>query len=259
MIGNLATAIRDLLTVSMPTLIGESEGQVAVQVRRPQYTVDPSSADALAGAPRPDDKRDVLLFNPAAPEGPYLLSQLPYPGPKRVYLENVSGERITLGTDEVVWDQVDPRQFTLQLKPYRDTTGLDQMTVLYGITGIFTAIKVANVVEVELTSTDPTNLLAAETLAVSIMQLNRDALQEDAASSISEGDYTVATNIKKLTIDRGSVFNDQTVIIMAEAESEIKASRALHAGEGAVIERIASPGAVPDPDRPVQIDPVVEA
>jgi hypothetical protein len=260
MIGNLATAIENLLTASMPTLIGEAEGQVTVAVSRPEYVVDPSSADALAGAPRPDNRRDVLPFNPdEAPEGPHLLSQPPYPGPRRVYLENSEGERITLSNDEVVWDQSNPQQFTLQLKAHRDTTGLDQMTVLYGITGIFTSIKAANSVEVELTSTNSANLLAAEALAVSIMQLNRETLRENAEASISEGDYSVSTTIKKLIISQGATLADDRVVITLDAESEVKASRALQEDEGVAIERIASPGTTPDPDRPVHIDPLVEA
>jgi hypothetical protein len=259
MIGHLAAAVVDLLTASMPTLVGAGAGQVGVQVRRPLYVIDPASADALAGAPRPDDGRDTLPFDPAHPQGPYLLSRPPYPGPRRVYLENGAGERITLNSDEVAWDPANPQQFTVQLKVYRDTTGLDQVTVLYGITGIFTSIKAVNTVEIELTSTDSANLFAAESLAVSIIQLNRDILRENAESSVSDGDYTVVTSIKKLVIHRGTFTQGGSLVIALDAESEVKASRALRADEGVVIERIASAGATPDPNRPVQIDPMVEA
>jgi hypothetical protein len=259
MIGNLAEAIDTLLTASLPGLIGTDPGEVAVAVARPVFEIDPTSADALAGAPRPDDARDTLPFDPAAPGGPYVLSQPPYPGTRRVYLENSAGERIALTPAEVIWDDVDPQQFTLALKAHRDPAGLDQLTVLYSVTRIVTTIKATSTVEVVLSGSDPDNLRAAETLAISVLQLNRDALRADAAADFSDGVYSAETAIKKLLVTRGAAPLAGSVSISLAAEAEVKVRRALEADEGATIQRIASPGATPDPNRPVHIDPLVEA
>lgn len=259
MIGNLASALINLLTTSLPGLIGNGAEQVVPTVLRPDYDIDPSSADALAGAPRPDDASDSLAFDEENPAGPYLLSRPPYPGPRRVYLENASGERLALSNEEVLWDSVNPQQFSLQIKAHRVITGLDQLTVLYGVTAIFSKIKSINRVQIQLSGSNAANLAAAEVLALGLLQLNRDALKQAAEQSVSDGDYTAITRIEKLVISRGLQSATDTATIELRVESEVKASRALAENEGVAIERIASSSAAPDPNHPVQIDPIVEA
>ncbi|HMX28819.1 MAG TPA: hypothetical protein PKC13_24745, partial [Blastocatellia bacterium] len=79
MTGKLDEANKDLLVQALPGLLGGATPAVQASVTGDLFELDPRSADAVAGEPRPDDRTDNLPFNPAQPAGPYTLTQTPDP------------------------------------------------------------------------------------------------------------------------------------------------------------------------------------
>lgn len=263
MIGGLPEALETLLTGSLPTLFGDGNGDtVGLSVSGGLLEMDErQDADAAASEPRPEDRVDDLAFDPDDPAGPYALSQPPYPGPRRVWLTTQTGGRTSLRPEEVVWDRADARRFSLALMPQRDASAFVGVRVLYGVTAVYTKVNAIQTIEVGLGSSDEDLLERAEALVVAVIQLNRKRLVEEARSLYEDGDYAAVVelkNLKNLAVARGSRA-DKARLLTLRAELELKASRALGEDEGVPIEHILTPGRPPDPDRPVDVHPDVEA
>src|SRR5215213_8061774 len=153
MAGGLPEALETLLTGSLPGLfdgeaVGLSVGGGVLEIDQEQ------SADATASEPRPDDRVDELGFDPEDPEGPYTLTQPPYPGPRRVWLITGSGDRLPLRPEEVIWDRTDARAFSLALRPQRDVSAVTGLRVLYGVTAVYTKVKAVQILDVRLETSD---------------------------------------------------------------------------------------------------------
>jgi hypothetical protein len=256
--GGLPEALEALLTGSLPGLFdGEAVGLTVVggllEMDQEQ------SADATASEPRPDDRVDDLGFDPRDPAGPYTLTQPPYPGPRRVWLITGAGDRITLRPEEVVWDRTDARSFSLALRPQRDVSAVTGIRVLYGVTAVYTKVKAIQTLDVRLQTTDAGLMERAESLVVAVIQLNRQRLTDEARASYEDGDYGAVVELKNVGLVRGTTPEDDTRLLLLRAELELKASRALGEDEGALIERILTPGRPPDPDRPIDVHIDVEA
>lgn len=258
MAGNISTALDDLLQAALPGIFTGGNA-VSIAVNSQEMTVDPNSRDAAVGEPRPDDQIDLLPFDPNTPQGPYTLSKPPYPGPRRVRLLTDSGDRIALKEDEVLWDVLDARNFTLALRPMRDPSPFSQVQVLYGITAVFTKIKAQSVVSLALTSADAARLAMARALALSVISLNRDAIVAAANVSYSDGDYGALIDIKQLHLVGSAATASDTQTITLHVDYELKATRALREDEGQPISSIRTPGRPADPDRPVDIHIEVDA
>lgn len=257
--GNLETALRTLVASALPGLFGGSAPAVALTVLGDVFDVDPDSLDATAGEPRPDDRTDQFTFNPAQPAGPYTLSQPPYPGPRRVWLTTSAGDRSALREQEIVWDALDSRVFSLDLRPNRELAGVDGVQVLYGVTAVFTKIKAAQTIAIQLKSADAARLRQAEALVVAVVQLQRQQLIDQSAALYEDGDYGARAEIKSLKLVHGARPADDTRLLTLLADVELKASRALDDQEGRPIRRIRTPGRPLDPNRPVDIDMDVES
>ena len=258
MTGGLPEALETLLTSSLPGLFeGEAVGLTVVggllEIDQEQ------SADATASEPRPDDRVDDLGFEPQNPAGPYTLTQPPYPGPRRVWLVTGAGDRITLRPEEVVWDRTDARVFALALRPQRDVSTVTGVRVLYGVTAVYTKVKAVQTLDVRLETPDAGLLERAESLAVAVIQLNRQRLADEARASYEDGDYGAIVELKNVGLVRGTTPEDDTRLLLLRAELELKASRTLGEDEGVPIERILTPGRPPDPDRPIDVHIDVEA
>lgn len=259
MTGNLDQAVRTLLQTALPGLFDGTPPPVALSVASQSFQIDPNSAEATAGEPRPDDRNDDFAFNAATPAGPYTLTQPPYPGPRRVRLTTDAGDRIPLTGAEVVWDVADPRVFSLDLRATRDVSAITGVQVLYGVTAVFTKIKLHETTTLILQSADAQRLIQAEALALSVIALNREPLVEAARALYEDGDYGAGVEVKNVHLVEGtSPAADQRALVL-KSEIELKASRALRSDEGAPIERILSPGRPVDPDRPVDVHIDVEA
>lgn len=115
MIGELPEVLETLLTGSLPGLFGGPDGgTVSLSVIGGPLEIDrEQSVDATASEPRPEDREDTFAFDPDSPAGPFTLTQPPYPGPRRVWLLTGGGDRISLGSSEVIWDRTDTRNFSL--------------------------------------------------------------------------------------------------------------------------------------------------
>lgn len=261
MIGGLPEALETLLIGSLPNVFGDGNGDtVGLSVSGGLLEMDERrGADAAASEPRPEDRADDLAFDPDDPKGPYTLSQRPYPGPRRVWLVTQTGARTPLRSEEVVWDRTDARRFSLALRPQRDASAFSSVRVLYGVTAVYTKVGAAQTVEVELGSSDEGLLERAEALVVAVIQLNRERLVREARSLYESGDYEAAVELKNLALVRGSRLATDGRLLTLRAELELKASRALGEDEGVPIEHILTPGRPPDPDRPVDVHPDVEA
>jgi hypothetical protein len=243
MLLSLQNAFRELLTSSYPDVFGGAAPPVEIEFPTYAWTFDASSADATAGEPAQDDARDLLVFDPADPEGPYTLSRPPYPGPKRVYLRTPVGDRVTLGPAEVAWHPVDSRVFTLHPRPSRALAGFDQVEVLYGVTAVFTKLKSMHRMPVSLSGPDNAAVERATVLAMGAFALNRGRVIANGAFADAEGDYQVAGEIKSLKLNQGSATGPGARTLSLDAEVELKVSRALAEDEGAPITHILSPGA----------------
>jgi hypothetical protein len=255
MMGGLADALENLLTQALPGLLGGASPPVLLSVNGGEFDVDPQSAEAVASEPRADDQTDELPFDPADPSGPYLLTKPPYPGPRRVRLLTAAGDRIPLRENEVVWDETEARRFTLDLRPDRDLTGITHVGVLYGVTAVFTKIKTIDTVNVELTASDVAtgDLARAEALVLAVISLHRQQLADAARETYEDGEYGATTELKGITVLKGTSPADDTRLLTLRAEGEVKATRALREDEGRPIVRIRTPGRPVDPSRPVDI------
>ena len=241
MVGNLETVLSNLLKTALPGLFGGTPPPVQLTIAEDLFQVDPESADAIAGEPRPDDRTDVLSFDSNQPIGLYSLSQTPYPGPRRVRLGLAGGDRVALREDEVRWDPVNPQQFTLNLRPTRSLTGVTQVLVLYGVTAVFTKLKLKQQVSLELKSSNLEQLNAAEALTIAVITLNRQQIIDTAQMLYEDGNYGAATEIKTLQLTQGQRIEQSRKLIL-QTEVELKATRALAETEGQPIEHIVSPG-----------------
>lgn len=253
MTGNLVEALQTLIATALPGLFS-GDGAVTPTIAGDRFEIDPLTADALAGEPRPDDRTDDFAFDPDHPAGPYTLSQPPYPGPRRVYLTTGNADRIDLQAKEVIPDETDARVFTLALRPDRELAGITGVRVVYGVTAVFTLLKAAHTVTVELQSADSAKLEQAAALVVAVIALNRAQLAEAARAGFEEGDYGAHISIKSLQLLGGTRPAPDRHLLTLHVAVELKASRALREDEGRPITRIRTPGRPVDPNRPVDIE-----
>lgn len=259
MTGHIERAVHDLLIASLPALFGGGTPAVALSILPGTYTFDPNSADAEAGEPRVDDQLDRLAFDPAHPSGPYALVKPPVAGARRGWLANDAGDRVPLTDAELAWDPHDPRTFTLAPRAGRDLSGFTALLVLYGVAAVFVKRKLVHSFELDLTSSDPAHLADAEALAVAVIELNRKQLAAAAAQRSDSGDYAAELSIVGIALATGGTSTPDTRALHCTAEIEIKAMRALAAGEGTAIATIVSPGETADAKRPVRIAAGVDA
>ncbi len=191
MTGNLAEALKTLITEALPGLFAGDSPPVQLTISSDLFEVDPQSGDAATGEPRPDDRTDDLSFDPNNPDGPYTLTQPPYPGPKRVRLTTELGDRIPLREDEIIWDEADSRVFALKPRPNRELSEVTGVQVLYSVTAIFARINAVQTLTLQLQSSNADTLQRATALVVAVIELNRQhlvgELQESLLFSIVRG------------------------------------------------------------------------
>ena len=263
MTGGLDQAILRLLRVELPQLFSAiapaAEPIVAAAYSEDQFELSSDLLDPAATEPRPDDRRDSLAFNPAAPAGPYLLTQTPLPGPRRVRLGTLLGDSLALTPAEVAFDPDDTRRFTLQLKPHRDLVSFNAVEVLYSIAAVYIQLKYNQDASLTLTSSDAAALGRAEALVVTLLSLRRDQLISDAARSFTSGNYGAAVRIKTLRLTKGVSPSVEARRILLRAEMELKGTRTLADTEGRPILHIRTPPGPLNPTRPVDININVEA
>jgi hypothetical protein len=254
----LTQVLETLITDSLPDLF-TGEERVGLTVETGLVEIDPQSAEAAASEPRPDDRLDEFPFDPADPAGPYTLTQPPYPGPRRARLTTDANDRITLREDEIIWDEMDDRIFTLALRPNRELDGLTRVQVLYGVTAVYTKLKALQTVTLLLASEEADRLAEAEVMALAVIALNRPYIVDQAQVMIESGDYGAQIVVNNLILVNTTAAAENRRLITLRAQIELKASRALGEAEGRPITHIRSPGRPPDPDRAVDIHIEVDA
>jgi hypothetical protein len=272
MTGNLDNAIQTLLTTALPGLLGGATPPVALTIQSGRFVVNPLSAEGLASEPRPDDQLDHFAFNPAGmvfdPHDPaydpqqlpsFTLTRPPYPGPRRVRLCTAAGDRIPVREQEVLWDALDPRVYTLALLPSRDLADVNGVEVLYGVIAVFTTLKANQTLTIQLQAADAAPLEQAEALVTGIVELNKSALVDHSAATYDGGDYRATVKAKSLKLMEGNRAAADRRVLTYEVEIELKTTRALRSDEGQPIVRVRTPGRPLDPGRPVDIDIGVDA
>ena len=259
MTGRLDEALRQLLIDSLPALFGGATPVVQVSVAQDLFTFGAQSAEAEAGEPRVDDQTDQFPFVPATPGGPYTLTKPPLPGPRRVRLTSVLGDRVPLVEGEILPDPNDDRVFRLQPRADRNLAQFNGVQVLYGITSVFVRLQGVQTFVVNLQSADAVRLEQAESLALAVIELNRKRLVERSPESFTDADYAAAVSAISLKFVKATAPAAATQQLHYAAEVAIKASRALAAGEGRPILSIRSPGRPADPARAVDIEAFVDA
>ena len=261
MTGNLAGALTDLIETALPGLF-KGQGKVAVNIAGDLLEIDPDSIEAAASEPRQDDRADRIEVNgPDAVAGPHRLSQPPYPGPRRVRLEMHSGDLVDyvpLRDDEVLWDRVDPQQFTLALRPHHALDDVRAVQVLYGVTAVFTRLRGRQTINIELQSNNVNRLEQAAALVAAVFQLNQPQLMQAAAALYEDDLYGAQIDFKSLRLHQINRPSEQSRVISLLAEVELKATRAMDEREGALIRRIITPGQPTDSQRRVIIEPQIE-
>lgn len=258
MTGKLDEVLSSLITTALPDLIGDGPDDVKLTVSIVRFEVNPESADALAGEPRAEDRTELFTFDSSKPEGPYTLSQSPYPGPRRIYLTTNTGDRVVMLKNEIFWDETDPRRFTLQPRPNRDLDQINGVLIVYGVTSIFTKIKAAQSIRLQLSSTDSARLKQAEALVISVIELNRRKLIDESSAVFIGGEYSSEFETKTLVLIDGESPDANSRTMTLRAEIELKASRTLRDDEGKPITRIRTPGRALAEGRPVDIQIDVE-
>ena len=258
MTGNLDEALKTLITEALPGLFSGASPEVQLTISGELSEIEKPSVDAFAGEPRPDDRADNFPFDPDNPEGPYLLTQPPYSGPRHVRLTTDSGDRISLQENEVIWNRVDSRVFTLNPQPNRELSGFSGIHVRYGVISIFTQLEALETLTVQLQSSDPVKLEQAEALVVAVIALNRERLVNASPATYEDGGYGAGVEVKSLKLVKATREADNQRLLTLQAEIELKATRVLREDEGVPIQRIATPGLPVDAARPIDIDIDIE-
>ena len=155
----LQNAIDTLLKSALSSLF-TGAGAAAATFSADAWDFDRLSADPIAGEPGPEDAVDELVFDPAAPAGPYVLTRPPYPGPKRVYLRSTSGELVALRHAEVVWNPADPASFLVVPAAGRALAGIDHLHVMYGVVAAATRIQSLHKLTMAITGADAVGEIA---------------------------------------------------------------------------------------------------
>ena len=251
MTGNLDDALLTLLRTALPSLLGGAAPPVAVAAEAAAFVLDATSTDVEAGQPRSDEASDVLPFVAATPAGPYLLSRPPDASVRKLRLATAAGDRVPLQDTEVLWDALEPRRFTLALRPGRDLGPVTGVLVLYGVTAVYATLKYSQALALSLTSAVPADLERAQALALAVLALHRGALVADGAKAEQADAYRALVSIKALHFLGGDAPSATQRRIQLRAEIELKAVRALADGEGQPIQRLLSPGS--SGGRPVDI------
>ncbi len=259
MIGNLDEALRTLLVSSLPALLGGNAPPVTLGIVEDIFLLDSASAEAPTSEARPDDQVDNFPFNPINPPPNFTLSKPPYPGPRRVRLTTSDGDRISLQSTEILWDAVDSQKFSLALRPIHDMSHVTGIQVLYSVTAVFTTLKANQNFLINLQSANAAQLEQAEALSLGVIELNHQDLIDGAATTYDSGGYSAAVTVKSFKLLQGITPASGQRQFTFTAEVELKARRALEAGEGAPITHIRTPGRPLDPNRPVDISIDVEA
>jgi hypothetical protein len=253
MTGTLATAISTLMQTALPMFFAGEPPPVQLSVVSEGFAISPEVKESLASELRPDDRTDTLDFEPNSPEGPYTLTQPPYPGPRRVWLVTAMGDRRTLRNDEVIWDPLESRQFSLALAANRDLSNVTNLQVLYGVSAIFTQIKATQTLKLELQSATESKLDQAEALAIAVIELNRQSLIEAAQALYEAGGYGAAITVKQFNLRGGTPVASEHRQLTLDAAFELKATRTLSEDEGIPIKRILSAGQTGSGDRPIDV------
>lgn len=257
MIGKLDQALQALLRSALPSLLGGATPTVKLDTVPGDFVLDESSADAEAGQPRSDAVSDLLPFAATTPAGPYTLSRPPDDSVKKLRLTTAAGDRIALHDEEVVFDTVDARRFSLALRPTRNVSAVNGVLVMYGVTGVYAQLKYRQALSLDFDSTDAAALEQAQSLALAVLALHRPGLLADAAKNELADAYGAQIVLKALHFVGGGTPATGKRRLSLSAEFEMKAHRALADGEGRPIAHIRSAGSTSD--RPVDISIQVEA
>jgi hypothetical protein len=254
----LEVALASLLQASLPGLFGGATPVVRLTVATDATEILAREAEAVVGDPRgdprPADQVDELPFDRTKPAGPYTLSLAPYPGPRRVRLVSPGGVT-PLGDAEVEWGQVDPRKLILHPSAGRDLSTVTGVEVLYGVTAVFATVATRRTFGLSLDA-QPANtsrLAGAVALALSVIELNREALTAAASVTYGGGDYGASSTIKRLRMVGVTAPKSTTRLLTLQADATLTLKRALREFEGAPIEHIRTPGRAPG-GGPVEID-----
>jgi len=252
----LKNAIDALLKSALPDVF-TGAGAASTSFAAETWDFDPLSADPVAGEPGPEDAVDDVPFDPAAPAGPYALTRMPYPGPKRVYLRGADGELVPLSAAEVVWSATDPTSFTLAPRAGRDLAGFSQLEILYGVVASATRLKTLNKSTLAITAADDAAADKALALALAVLALNRAALMARGAFAWSSGGYQAEGVVKTLKLTAGAAPAATARTLSLEAQIDVRLERVLDENEGKPIAHVLSPGK-PAGSQPVDVDPILQ-
>jgi hypothetical protein len=257
MTGNLDEALLALLRAALPSLLGGAAPPVAVAAVPAAFVLDAASADVEAGQARSDSASDLLPFAQATPAGPYLLSRPPDLSLRKLRLATAAGDRIPLHDSEVLWDALEPRRFSLALRPGRDLAGITGVLVLYGVTAVYATLGYTQELSLSFSSAVPADLERAQALAMAVLALHRAGLVADGAKTEQADAYRALIGVQALHILGGDAPSATQRRIQLRAEITLKGVRALAEGEGAPIQRLLSPGS--PGGRPIDIQVQVGA
>ncbi|MGF1522307.1 MAG: hypothetical protein ACFBSF_08320 [Leptolyngbyaceae cyanobacterium] len=240
---NLTTVLRDLLTESLPAPLGGDDPllQLAIALEQLQFVNDPTAGDTT-GAPRPDNRTDSLAFDTDNPEGPYTLTQFPYPGARQVRLVTPDGDRIPLSNQEVIWGETDAHQFSLALTATRDPATVTQVEVLYGVAAIFTTLYATQQVTLTLSRSQPSevepDLDQVAALAIAVLQLNRQLIVDTARSTYEIARYRMTSQINRIRlVNLNSPTPDERQIVV-DADITLKATQVSGEQSGVPIQTV---------------------
>lgn len=251
----LQNAIDALLKSALPSLF-TGAGAAAATFSADSWDFDRLAADPIAGEPGPEDAVDELLFDPAAPAGPYALTRLPYPGPKRVYLRSTSGELVALRNTEVVWNVADAASFSVVPAAGRVLSGFDYLHVMYGVVAAGTRLKSLHKLALQITGADAESAERAFALSLAVLVMNREALQRSASFFWTAGGYQADGTLKTLRFASGASPGPTQRTLVLEVEVELRLERLVGDDDGRATEAIPLPGRSPG-SKVVGIHPAV--
>lgn len=240
----LQNAIHRLLIGALPSLFTGS-GAATATFSADTWDFDRLSTDPIAGEPGPEDAVDELAFDALAPAGPYTLTRLPYPGPKRVYLRATNGALVALRSAEVAWNPDDPASFSVVPGAARVLSGYDHLHVMYGVVAAATRLRSLHTLTLGIVGADADHAEKAFALTLAVLVMNRDVLLRAASFSWTAGDYQVEGSVKALKFSSGASPGPALRTLALEVEVDLRVDRLLAERDGRPLAGTFVPGTPP--------------
>lgn len=251
MLQSFARSVEECIRSSLPGLFKEKGPALTIVCGETHF--EPSDADALAGEPMPERKAETLSVDRDSPAGPYTVSLVPYGPGRQVWYIDSEGAKRKLAPDAVRWD--DQNAAVFKLKGDHLPAAAVSIVVVYETLSIYTMVNGSEEMRIHCDTPEALPSGEAEVLIIGVLFINRKQLISNRFD-YQDTVYGASVELKDFSIIRTVPKDEKGFTIEIEVSFILRAQRRMIEEEGAVIERILTPGA--RLKGPVGIEPLLD-